>query len=114
MIVPNFFSLAASITVLYLFFRKSIPKRYNLEQLVHPKSAIKDKRMFQLSWSILSVLFIGYLGSEFFQIPVSFVVGTVAIIFLFIGNRNSRSEEHTSELQSRGHLVCRLLLEKKK
>src|SRR5690625_6315139 len=28
--------------------------------------------------------------------------------------RNYRSEEHTSELQSRGHLVCRLLLEKKK
>src|SRR5437660_2696443 len=28
--------------------------------------------------------------------------------------RGSRSEEHTSELQSRGHLVCRLLLEKKK
>src|SRR5439155_2241645 len=26
----------------------------------------------------------------------------------------TRSEEHTSELQSRGHLVCRLLLEKKK
>src|SRR5439155_7066898 len=26
----------------------------------------------------------------------------------------ARSEEHTSELQSRGHLVCRLLLEKKK
>src|SRR5690625_6347316 len=30
-----------------------------------------------------------------------------------IGDR-ARSEEHTSELQSRGHLVCRLLLEKKK
>src|SRR5690625_6972119 len=28
--------------------------------------------------------------------------------------RADRSEEHTSELQSRGHLVCRLLLEKKK
>src|SRR5690625_5200721 len=28
--------------------------------------------------------------------------------------RRRRSEEHTSELQSRGHLVCRLLLEKKK
>src|SRR2546422_5023834 len=28
--------------------------------------------------------------------------------------RNKRSEEHTSELQSRLHLVCRLLLEKKK
>src|SRR5207253_9961101 len=34
-----------------------------------------------------------------------------------LGNRvmaATRSEEHTSELQSRGHLVCRLLLEKKK
>src|ERR1041385_1476951 len=30
------------------------------------------------------------------------------------GQRQVRSEEHTSELQSRLHLVCRLLLEKKK
>src|SRR5439155_16333607 len=30
------------------------------------------------------------------------------------GGNGKRSEEHTSELQSRGHLVCRLLLEKKK
>src|SRR5690625_7958669 len=30
------------------------------------------------------------------------------------GDCQHRSEEHTSELQSRGHLVCRLLLEKKK
>src|SRR5207253_8712327 len=29
-------------------------------------------------------------------------------------SHRERSEEHTSELQSRGHLVCRLLLEKKK
>src|SRR5437870_3296701 len=34
-------------------------------------------------------------------------IGTLAYVVL-------RSEEHTSELQSRGHLVCRLLLEKKK
>src|SRR5437660_2444597 len=31
-----------------------------------------------------------------------------------IQSERGRSEEHTSELQSRGHLVCRLLLEKKK
>src|SRR5207244_13540097 len=30
-----------------------------------------------------------------------------------LGDRRSRSEEHTSELQSPDHLVCRLLLEKK-
>src|SRR5207253_8018068 len=33
---------------------------------------------------------------------------------LTAGTIFQRSEEHTSELQSRGHLVCRLLLEKKK
>src|SRR5437870_8921164 len=33
---------------------------------------------------------------------------------LLISTKSGRSEEHTSELQSRGHLVCRLLLEKKK
>src|SRR2546429_4299458 len=35
-------------------------------------------------------------------------------IIQVLGFVNSRSEEHTSELQSRLHLVCRLLLEKKK
>src|SRR5271166_6867074 len=34
--------------------------------------------------------------------------------FRFEDDGMQRSEEHTSELQSRGHLVCRLLLEKKK
>src|SRR5690554_7197354 len=39
----------------------------------------------------------------------------LAIGFIFYGIIfGSRSEEHTSELQSRPHLVCRLLLEKKK
>src|SRR5207253_11467102 len=33
---------------------------------------------------------------------------------VLINKVDLRSEEHTSELQSRGHLVCRLLLEKKK
>src|SRR5437870_5844135 len=33
---------------------------------------------------------------------------------LALKTKGTRSEEHTSELQSRGHLVCRLLLEKKK
>src|SRR3712207_8512193 len=35
-------------------------------------------------------------------------------IGLELGPRRDRSEEHTSELQSRQYLVCRLLLEKKK
>src|SRR5690625_5949542 len=39
--------------------------------------------------------------------------GNLLGIHLKLFSKNLRSEEHTSELQSRGHLVCRLLLEKK-
>src|SRR3712207_9158499 len=35
-------------------------------------------------------------------------------VMFFLGILSARSEEHTSELQSRQYLVCRLLLEKKK
>src|SRR2546422_7725192 len=44
------------------------------------------------------------------------ILGAAGVVFFaFIGfDAVSRSEEHTSELQSRLHLVCRLLLEKKK
>src|SRR5690625_6883512 len=49
------------------------------------------------------------------------LMGALVFLLLTIGGiaqtqaeMNARSEEHTSELQSRGHLVCRLLLEKKK
>src|SRR5690625_5913084 len=42
---------------------------------------------------------------------------TLPKLVIYLANCNAnvlfRSEEHTSELQSRGHLVCRLLLEKK-
>src|SRR5437660_5295045 len=40
--------------------------------------------------------------------------GQADAIFHGAISMEDRSEEHTSELQSRGHLVCRLLLEKKK
>src|SRR2546422_8241515 len=41
-------------------------------------------------------------------------VWTASSAWLSTNSLSSRSEEHTSELQSRLHLVCRLLLEKKK
>src|SRR5690625_1702553 len=39
--------------------------------------------------------------------------GGMDIVAMMLSRLHDRSEEHTSELQSRGHLVCRLLLEKK-
>src|SRR5437870_9439527 len=53
-----------------------------------------------------------FLGHPEVYVLILPAFGIVAEILA--NNSRKRSEEHTSELQSRGHLVCRLLLEKKK
>src|SRR5699024_6545953 len=88
MIVPNIFALISSIVVLYLFFRKSIPKTYDMLDLKQPTDAIRDPKLFRLSWVILGILLVGYFGSELLHIPVSFVAGAVAIFFLIVSKRS--------------------------
>ncbi|WP_342505980.1 arsenic transporter [Sporosarcina sp. FSL K6-2383] len=92
MIVPNLFALVASIVVLYLFFRKSIPGKYDVADVKKPKDAIKDHRMFRLSWVILGVLLVGYFSSGLIGIPVSVIAGTVAIFFLVMAQRSPAVE----------------------
>src|SRR2546429_6148421 len=62
------------------------------------------------------VTFFGISSIIILPAVVSLVLGGGADMlgFLLAASEDERSEEHTSELQSRLHLVCRLLLEKKK
>ncbi|WP_200410986.1 arsenic transporter [Virgibacillus salexigens] len=89
MVIPNLFSLVATIGVLLLYFRKRIPRSYATEQLQAPREAIRDLPMFRLSWFILAILVIGYFVSEFAEIPVSIVAGVTAIFFLVMASRSS-------------------------
>src|SRR5690625_7087435 len=77
------------------------------------RSAPQSKYLMDMKYIRLKNLQLGY------HLPVH-VVSHVGMrsATVYISGENlwtwARSEEHTSELQSRGHLVCRLLLEKKK
>lgn len=86
--IPDLFSLIASIGILYLYFRKALPKRYDVGQVAAPKSAIKDQRLFKFSWVVLAALLIGYFSSSFLNIPVSFIALTIALIFLLVSQQS--------------------------
>src|ERR1039458_9901535 len=61
------------------------------------------------------IVFGGTLGAVMLQFPFRIVrtaaVRLLRVFFYRDGGGDARSEEHTAELQSRRHLVCRLLLE---
>ncbi|MFC3040838.1 arsenic transporter [Virgibacillus xinjiangensis] len=88
MIIPNLFALTATITVLLIYFRKSIPRSYEVSKLSEPEDAIRDRKMFHLSWYVLGLLLIGYFVSEFIQLPVSIVAGIIAIFFLLMAKNS--------------------------
>ncbi|WP_214744164.1 arsenic transporter [Exiguobacterium sp. s189] len=92
MVFVNVFAVAGSLLVLYLYFKKDIPKQYDASQLAEPASVIKDHTMFRLSWVVLALLVIGYFTSDLFGIPVSLVAGVIALFFLVMANRSSAVE----------------------
>lgn len=84
MFLPNLFSILASIAVLYLYFRKTIPTTYDVKLVKTPSVAIKHDKFFRQIWLIIITLIIGYILSEVYTIPLSFITGAAAIILLIL------------------------------
>lgn len=81
MMIPNLFSLIATMIVLIIYFRKSIPRKYDVEILKNPGDAIRDKTLFKLAWPVMVILLIGYFSAELIHIPVC-IIGWIMAIFL--------------------------------
>lgn len=88
MLFPNLLSLAASIGVIYLVFGRSIPKRYDGSMLKQPYEAIKNKRLFRLSWLILCLLLAAYFGSGWLGLPECVIAGIAALGFMISARDN--------------------------
>ena len=86
MFLPNMLSIIASIIVLWIYFRKSIPSRIDIENLATPESVIKNMTMFKLSWWFLGLLLIGYFVGDYYNLPVSVFALGGALVFLAIAN----------------------------
>src|SRR5690625_6412070 len=78
-------------------------------------SQIRDRKSHTTKYTIPGLKAIGWhlVSTNTFQVSTN-ITATELATPLMVYEQCQRSEEHTSELQSRGHLVCRLLLEKKK
>lgn len=87
MVPVGIVSVAASLGVLLLFFRKVIPRYYDVTALEPPKSAVADPLTFKTGWVILAVLLIGYFAAEPLHIPLSAVAGLGAVVLMIVASR---------------------------
>ena len=84
MIPVNFASVAGSLGVLFLYFRRSIPASYDVSQLKAPNEAIRDLATFRAGWVVLALLLIGFFGLESLGVPISLVAATGSLILLAV------------------------------
>ena len=90
MVPVNLVSVAATLAVLYLFFRKDIPRDYDLTQLRAPGEAIVDRATFNAGWWVLALLLAGFFWLDDAGVPISAVAAGGAAILLAVAARGHR------------------------
>ncbi|CAB3938116.1 arsenic transporter [Achromobacter insolitus] len=87
MLPVNLMAVASTLAVLLLFFHRSIPPRYDVNQLPAPSSAIRDLTTFRAGWVVLGLLLAGFFILEPMGIPVSAIAAVGALGLLLIAGR---------------------------
>ena len=87
MVPVDLASIAATLGVLLLFFRRDIPAGYDVAQLRAPADAIRDHATFRAGWLVLAMLLAGFFLLEPIGVPVSAIAGVGAALLLVIAAR---------------------------
>ena len=87
MIPVNIVAVIAALTALLLYFRRSIPANYDVNQLKQPDDAIRDVATFRFGWVVLVLLLVGFFGLEPLGVPVSAVAAAGALLLLAVAAR---------------------------
>ncbi|WP_409262421.1 arsenic transporter [Pseudomonas putida] len=90
MVPVNIASVAATLLVLFLYFRRDIPKQYALDALKAPSEAIHDHATFKVGGWVLLVLLAGLFALEPLGIPISAVAAVCAAILFAVAARGHR------------------------
>jgi arsenical pump membrane protein len=80
-------SLLASLLVLRLYFRRSIPATYDVALLGEPGAAVKDPVVFRAGWVVLGVLLLGYFVADPLGVPIAAVASLCAVGILLVARR---------------------------
>jgi arsenical pump membrane protein len=88
MVPVDFASLAATVGVLWWYFRKDIPKTYQISALAEPKTAILDGQIFRAAFPVMGILLAAYLLTAPYNIPVSYITILGALVLLAIAWRS--------------------------
>ncbi len=84
MVPVNIVSVAATLLVLMIYFRKDIPQTFDESALKEPASAIRDRRTFVAGWLVLAMLLAGFFLLEDTGVPVSIIASAGALILWLV------------------------------
>jgi arsenical pump membrane protein len=87
MVPVNLVAVAATLLVLWLYFRRDIPACYACEDLKLPALAIRDRATFRVGWVVLVGLLAGLFVLEPLGIPVSAVSAAGALVLFAVAAR---------------------------